>query len=137
MPTDRLLADFEGVWTIARTITPKAGAAAQFDGTARWTGGRDRSDYTETGTLRMDGTAPMQAERRYLWLADLSVFFDDGRFFHKVPAAGGRTQHFCDPDTYTGTYDFADWPVFRVTWDVRGPRKEYRMTSVFTRLEGP
>ena len=85
----------------------------------------------------MDGKTPMQAERRYRWSTDLSVYFDDGRFFHCVPKSGGETQHFCDPDMYKGTYDFAEWPTFRVTWDVRGPRKDYRMTSTFTRLEAP
>ncbi|MEM8655857.1 MAG: DUF6314 family protein [Pseudomonadota bacterium] len=135
MPTERVLADFIGQWAIARTILPKSGAAARFDGRARWTATASGADYAETGTLRMDGTAPMQAERAYRWTTNLSVFFDDGRFFHEVPAAGGRTQHFCDPDTYTGTYDFAAWPAFSVMWQVRGPRKDYEMSSLFTRLE--
>lgn len=137
MPTDRVLADFAGTWSIARSIVPASGPRATFEGTARWAPGADGLDYVEQGVLRMEGAAPMQAERRYRWSADLSVYFDDGRFFHTVPARGGQTTHFCDPDTYSGSYDFADWPRFSVHWDVQGPRKDYRMTSVFTRLEGP
>lgn len=133
MPTDKVLADFAGTWRIERTITPLSGPVARFDGTAHWRPSADGLDYVETGMLRMEGTTPMQAERRYRWVRDLSVYFDDGRFFHKVPAQGGRTQHFCDPDTYTGTYDFDTWPSFTVTWQVRGPRKDYHMISVFKR----
>jgi hypothetical protein len=75
------------------------------------------------------------AERRYLWSADLSVWFEDGRFFHNVPPHGGPTAHWCDPDQYDGQYDFADWPAFRVTWRVRGPRKDYRMETLYRRVD--
>lgn len=137
MPTDRVLADFAGTWAIARTITPQTGPAARFDGTARWVPSDRGLDYTEEGTLHMDGAAPMQATRAYVWTPDMSIYFDDGRFFHQVPAAGGQTRHFCDPDTYVGRYDFDDWPHFTVAWDVRGPRKDYRMISRFTRQAAP
>lgn len=133
MPIERVLADFVGAWEIERTITPLSGPVARFEGTAHWAPSADGMKYTEKGTLCMDGASPMQAERTYAWLPDLSVYFEDGRFFHKVPARGGRTQHFCDPDIYIGTYDFGAWPRFTVTWDVRGPRKDYQMTSAFTR----
>ena len=136
MPTDRVLADFAGDWMIERTISPKSGPVARFDGMARWAPSAQGLDYTEQGTLHVEGAAPMQAERAYIWRPDLSVYFDDGRFFHKVPTQGGRTQHFCDPDTYSGAYDFSDWPQFTVSWDVRGPRKDYRMISLFRRQAG-
>ncbi|WP_299657242.1 DUF6314 family protein [uncultured Tateyamaria sp.] len=137
MPTERTLADFAGLWVIERAIVPRQGSAAQFMGKAEWTPTADGLDYIETGTLHMEGAPPMQAERRYRWTRDLSVYFDDGRFFHKVPAFGGRTPHFCDPDTYVGTYDFGEWPDFTVSWDVRGPRKDYQMISTFTRRADP
>lgn len=133
MTTDRVLADFSGTWEIARTITPHSGPVARFEGTACWVPSAQGLDCVETGTLRVEGTRPMQAERRFAWAPDLSVYFDDGRFFHKIPPRGGRTQHFCDPDTYVGTYDFSTWPDFCVTWDVQGPRKDYQMFSVFKR----
>lgn len=74
----------------------------------------------------------MTASRVYLWKADLSVWFDDGRYFHTVPAQGGATDHWCDPDQYDVRYDFAEWPDFRVTWRVEGPRKSYTMVSDYT-----
>ena len=136
MPTERRLADFEGRWDVSRSITPSHGAPAQFEGQATWHPAADGLAYAETGTLRLPGAAPMKAERRYHWAADLSVFFEDGRFFHKVPGAGGRTTHFCDPDTYVVDYDFSDWPGMTVRWTVKGPRKSYVMETRYTRPSG-
>ncbi len=131
MPTERVLADFEGAWKIERVITPEVGASARFSGSATWTAQSDDLAYAEVGTLYIDGAAPMQAERRYLWTPGLHVYFDDGRFFHTVPAAGGEASHWCDPDSYHVSYDFSDWPDFRATWTVEGPRKSYVMTNHF------
>lgn len=133
MPTDRVLADFAGRWDVSRTITPDQGAVAQFGGCATWTKQGADLLYTEQGTLKIAGARPMHAERRYLWTADLHVFFDDGRYFHTVPAGGGDTDHWCDPDTYTVTYDFTDWPTFQTRWRVDGPRKAYLMTTQYRR----
>ncbi|WP_223428601.1 DUF6314 family protein [Tateyamaria pelophila] len=133
----RVLRDFEGTWQIARDIRPEVGPPARFEGQGVWTPQANGLAYLERGFLTLEGVAPMQAERRYYWQHDLSVFFEDGRFFHQVPAAGGQTEHWCDPDQYKVTYDFSDWPGFEVSWDVRGPRKAYRMNSRFTPLARP
>ncbi|WP_299285849.1 DUF6314 family protein [uncultured Tateyamaria sp.] len=134
MPTERVLADFEGAWTLSRTITQNTGASATFEGRATWTGaGDDGLAYHETGLLHVPGAAPMKAERRYHWGPDLTVSFDDGQFFHSVPPQGGRATHFCDPDTYVVDYDFTKWPAFTATWTVNGPRKAYVMTTRFER----
>ncbi|MEL6452770.1 MAG: DUF6314 family protein [Pseudomonadota bacterium] len=130
----RVLADFEGDWQLTREIVPGAGPVARFAGTARWQAAAGGLDYIEVGTLHLPGAAPMRAERRYRWEADLRVYFDDGGFFHQVPAAGGAATHWCDPDTYRVTYDFAAWPCFDTVWDVRGPRKGYAMRTRFARL---
>lgn len=133
MSTERVLADFEGTWTIARTIVQGTADPVVFEGQGVWSHTSAGLDYVETGLLRMSGVRPMRAERRYVWRRDLSVFFADGRFFHAVPAGGGHTVHLCDPDTYDVTYDFDAWPRFCVRWDVRGPHKSYVSDSVYTR----
>ncbi|MEL7133072.1 MAG: DUF6314 family protein [Pseudomonadota bacterium] len=133
MPTDRVLADFAGQWAVARTITPDDGAAGQFTGHAVWVEQGSDLLYTERGTLQIAGAPPMHAERRYVWTPDLHVFFEDGRFFHSVPAAGGGTQHWCDPDQYKVIYDFSGWPAFQTRWRVDGPRKGYDMTTLYRR----
>lgn len=130
----RVLADFEGRWRIERRITQHDGPPARFDGQAVWSPEGDALRYMERGELRIEGQRAMQAERRYLWRADLSVWFEDGRFFHRVPPGGGDAAHWCAPDAYDVSYDFALWPRFRVVWRVRGPRKDYTMTSTYAPL---
>lgn len=133
MPTERVLRDFEGTWTLHREIRLQAGPPSRLEGTATWRACEAGLAYAETGTLRVAGAAPMVATRRYVWAPDLSVYFDDGRFFHKVPPAGGPATHWCAPDHYEGQYDFDDWPGFTVAWTVTGPRKAYRMISHYAR----
>ena len=129
----RVLADFEGAWELSRDVVQDGGPPARFHGRAVWTPTGDGLDYVETGTLEIVGQGRFAAERRYHWGSDLRVYFDDGRFFHQVPPSGGETGHWCDPDQYDVTYDFADWPRFTADWTVRGPRKSYRMASHYRR----
>lgn len=146
MRTERVLSDFLGHWRITREIVSRDktrasflrdGADASFSGHAEWRAVPGGATYIESGVLRLQGAAPMTAERRYVWAEDLSVRFEDGRAFHTVPALGGEATHFCDPDTYVVRYDFSDWPAFVVTYDVRGPRKDYAMTSRYVRAVAP
>jgi len=131
----RRLQDFEGVWVFTRDVAETDGRRSTVTGRAVWRHYGTGLAYTETGEMRIEGHAPMQVERRYLWDGDLAVFFEDGRFFHHVPPEGGETTHWCDPDQYDGAYDFGRWPEFTVTWRVRGPRKDYRMVTRY-RPEG-
>ena len=130
----RRLSDFLGSWDLDRRIVQSDGQTARFIGQASWVHQGDGALYSETGQLTLDGQPPMRAERRYRWGADLSVWFEDGRFFHHVPPQGGQTGHWCDPDQYEVAYGFDDWPRFHVTWQVRGPRKDYTMTSLYNPL---
>ena len=134
MSDPRQLNDFTGRWSVSRIITPAVGPTAQFDGVAEWTVAKGGLAYEEKGAMTLAGQAPLHAERRYFWAEDLQVFFDDGRFFHQVPAIGGCAHHWCDPDTYQVTYDFSDWPVFAVHWRVLGPRKDYTAVTQYRRL---
>ena len=125
------MADFEGLWRLERRMVHGDGVEARFLGEAVFRPVSDGLAYEEVGRLTLPGQPEMEARRRYLWKPDLTVWFDDGRFFHQVPLAGGETAHWCDPDQYDGVYEFSDWPVWRVTWIVRGPRKAYRMESEY------
>ncbi len=131
----RKLADFEGAFRLVRHITHVDAAPATFTGTATWSPDKDGLRYFEAGLLAIRGHHPMASERRYFWGPDLNVYFDDGRFFHQVPASGGSTSHWCDPDRYTASYHFNDWPNFQVVWRVKGPNKNYRMVSHYTRTD--
>ncbi len=127
------LADFEGKWRLSRRIVQAAGVEARLIGEAVFAPCDEGLAYEEVGRLIMPGQPEMEARRAYLWKPDLTVWFEDGRFFHQVPVEGGETGHWCDPDQYDGVYDFADWPIWRVRWRVRGPRKDYRMESEYRR----
>jgi len=133
---------FLGTWQITREIhDAKAGARAQFAGSAQITVAGARWRYAESGQLTLAGGASFHAARVYLWqpfAQRIDVSFEDGRFFHTIALAApdsGRAEasHWCDPDQYDVSYDLSAWPVWRATWRVRGPKKDYQMTSLYTR----
>lgn len=128
----RQLADFIGCWRLERRIEQVGQPEARFEGTAEWRTVEGGADYSETGHLTLPDQTPIKAERRYFWDEDLRVHFADGRFFHAVPPEGGESSHWCDPDQYEAHYDFSHWPRFTVIWQVKGPRKEYRMIGHYT-----
>lgn len=138
------LADFAGCWHLHRTIRPDGTAPGQMparlQGEAVWRPAPRGLVCTESGLLHLPGQAPLRAERRYLWQDGpdgISVRFGDGRFFHRIPASGGPVAHDCPPDRYDGGFDFSGWPdLFRVVWRVHGPRKGYRMDSLYRRPPG-
>ena len=134
MWTERVLADFVGDWQIDRHIAPDGGPRARFEGQATWRWEQEGLGYAESGQLQIAGQGQFQAERRYQWRAPLDVYFEDGRFFHHVRCDGQESQHLCGADDYRVTYDFAQWPQFEAVWQVRGPRKAYRMVTRFQRL---
>ena len=131
--------DFEGVWTIARTIVDVPSQSCRmFHGTAQFIGDEIAYSYHEAGVLEVPGTAPMKATQSYRWQKaghGVEVFFVDGRAFHFVDlsCANPKASHDCPPDWYEVAYDFATPQEWRSTWRVRGPRKNYEMVSVFTR----
>lgn len=125
------LPDLIGDWRLCRDIAHGDGSSARFDGTARWQFQGQGAAYLEQGWLVMD-KARFAAERRYYWDDRLRVFFEDGRFFHQVPASGGETEHWCDPDSYHVRYAFEKWPDWSAIWSVHGPKKNYVMTSHYS-----
>ena len=137
------IGSFLGEWSVARSIEDRlSGAPATFEGRAWITSDGQGALYEERGVMQLAGGAEMNAERRYLWRSSaggIDVLFDDGRYFHRVDlsvdlsAECPEAEHWCDPDTYGARYDFSDWPKWSCVWQVRGPRKDYTMTSVYSR----
>lgn len=133
--------DFVGTWRISRVIEDALHkSAAQFDGQADITKGAQAWHYAETGQLRMTPSQSFTAERQYIWKpagAAIDVYFEDGRYFHQIAltqdcGADNHAAHWCDPDHYEVSYTFVRWPKWQATWRVRGPRKNYTMTSIYT-----
>lgn len=132
----RGLAEFIGIYGVTRVIEDaRAGAQSRFDGQAVIERDADGAVYVETGALRVNGQR-FEAERRYLWRAQparIFVSFADGTAFHDFdPALGGQASaHLCGDDMYRGGYNFGDWPRWSLTWDVTGPRKDYRSVTQY------
>ena len=126
------LEDFEGRWYLNRSITHAHAPNGHFNGVAEWRPDDTGLYYRETGKLVIAGHPPMQTERSYSWRAGLMVFFEDGRFFHKVPTSGTEAVYICEPDEYRVVYRFEAWPIFETEWRVRGPRKDYIMVTRYT-----
>jgi hypothetical protein len=132
-----------GRWRLTRRIEDRrADQAGAFDGEAVLRQGSDALIWEEEGRLRL-GPAETIARRSYLWrlrapdVADIR--HHDGRAFHAIALpdfAGGRVaaRHDCAPDLYEGLYVFDSADRWRLTWRVRGPRKDYCMTTEHLRL---
>jgi len=127
--------DFAGDWQLNRQITDRHGAMnGTLVGTVTLSGAGAALRYAETGRLRLESGPVMEATRDYLWTfkdGHVEVRFADGAAFHTFTPAGkvpGST-HLCGADLYNVTYDFRDWPQWRATWGVKGPRKDYTSVS--------
>ncbi|WP_417264215.1 DUF6314 family protein [Celeribacter sp.] len=135
------LQDFAGRWSMAREIEDfRADARSELTGTCDFVpDGEGGFRQEERGFLHLPGRdKPLQAERRYLWRAvaqEITVFFDDGRFFHSFDpnASAPEADHACDPDSYQVRYEFSDWPNWTANWRVTGPRKDYRFQTRYWR----
>lgn len=131
------LKDFEGRWTLDRTIENAVGPDATFRGTATFTRDGEGLILQEVGEMTVAGQPPLRATRGYLWRqgpAGIDVYFDDGRYFHHIAdGAASEDRHDCAPDLYQVAYDFRDWPVWSTIWRVTGPRKDYVMRTRFQR----
>ena len=133
-----LRAYLAGTWRIERNIDDRRTALPQsFTGEAVFEGDAD-CRYREEGTLRI-GDRIIRASQSHRWaFADnhADVSFADGRPFHRVTLDdhGADAIHDCPPDLYRVSYHFETPDRWRQRWHVTGPRKDYTLESVFTRL---
>lgn len=125
------MSDFLGLWTFDREVSGPSGG--QMRGQAKFTG-HDPTSYVETGVLTLLSGAQFPFERAYLWQFDAAgadIAFADQRPFHRLDYAAPKASHWCDPDIYNVTYDFARWPEWTAIWEVSGPRKSYVSTTCY------
>lgn len=131
------LAALQGEWTLHRVIDDaKAGQTATLEGRADLRRDGAGWRYHESGLLSLPGRPAMQAERVYLFDetgGDVCVRFADGRPFHRFTWQKPQAVHDCPPDIYKVQYAFTLPKSWRAIWQVSGPRKDYVMTSDYTR----
>lgn len=128
----------EGRWHLARRIAHASGGEDRFEGVSRFSRSGPNLVQVEEGTLSLAASGvPLKATRRYVWTSAegrIEVCFDDMRPFHTIPLGSvtPETTYLCPPDRYRVSYDFSTPAAWRSVWQVEGPRKAYRMETVFT-----
>lgn len=131
------LADLAGKWWLNRVIEDaRAGETGQLTGTASFADQGEYWLYAETGTLVLPGREPLAASREYRFFDNpdgAEVCFADGRPFHAIRWDQPEAVHECPPDLYRVRYDFTGFPRWQAVWQVTGPRKDYIMTSTYSR----
>ncbi|WP_339771486.1 DUF6314 family protein [uncultured Paraglaciecola sp.] len=131
------LEDFWGAWQLNRQILQNSGEAFLFAGQANFTWSDSHLLYHESGLVTAPDRKALQAERTYFWRQQaggkIDVLFDDNRYFHTFSAAEPCAEHMCGDDHYVVNYVFDHWPSWESTWQVKGPRKDYKMISLYQR----
>jgi hypothetical protein len=123
-------AELTGRWAVERSVVDvRSGTAGRFRGVATFApDGR----WIEEGTLEFG--AYRGPARRELRIAGDAVEFADGRPFHPLDLTGRPVEHLCGEDTYTGVFRLVAPDRLEVSWRVRGPGKEQRIDTQYTRL---
>ncbi len=132
---------FHGNWQVTRRVRDlKAAALYRFSGQMRIRPvTANEAEVQEQGVLS-GPEGRFQAERRYLWRKEgdeIAVFHSDGSAFHRFSPQSGRlnVDHLCGADLYQGRYMLGRFPRWRLCWQVKGPRKDYRMLTCFQPLD--
>lgn len=125
-------------WHVQKRIV-EVGATHHFDGQLNFVPRGNGYMACETGQIRLATGAILQSQQTYLWNRHengVAIKFSDGRAFHIMDLRETIPQadHWCEPDMYQVRYDFTNWPNWQCHWHVKGPRKAYEMTVMFTMM---
>jgi hypothetical protein len=143
-PACAVLGRLTGRWVLERSIDGQGSmrGEASFEPTSG-----DWVHYGEEGELRLENGQRFVATRRYRYrgLPDgFAVFFcaAPGRLFHQVSlmrgsdgGLRGEARHLCAHDLYLTDYLFTPDGQFRVRHKVRGPRKDFTISTGYRRVQ--
>jgi hypothetical protein len=136
-----VMKNLSGSWSFDRTIE----GHGSMKGVATFTPlGQDSLAYREEGHLKLVGGTELQAEREYIYRVrqnGFDVLFKESppRLFHEISLVQrgseycGNANHLCGLDTYQSTYTFLAGGNFVIRHVVHGPRKDYTMTTTYSR----
>ena len=134
-----LRAFLAGPWRITRRVRDvRQNLTGKLAGNANFAPAPQGLAYDETGLLRF-GHYEGETARRYLFAFDrpdaAHVHHADGSLFHPLNLSAGldNIEHQCGEDHYRGRYRVLWRDRFAVSWDVSGPRKRYRMSTLYKR----
>ncbi len=139
-PVANLRAFLAGRWRISRRIGDvRLGIIGRLTGYATFAPATDGLAYDESGDLRF-GSYLGHAIRRYHLVIDRPTAGEmrhaDGTRFHELDLASGTANilHHCARDCYRGKYRILHENCFVAVWQVTGPRKDYRLATLHTRI---
>ncbi len=134
---------FGGCWRQVRVIAP----GGRFCGMATFTALDVHTlAYHEEGIAAFYGGATLPCYRDYTFRLEaeqIAVYFDDPSFrlFHRLrpcmsagAALRARAHHRCGQDDYWSTYTFNTRRNFLLQHRVKGPRKNYLMSTWYSKL---
>jgi hypothetical protein len=129
---------FAGRWQMVRIIeNVPEGVIGEFWGEARFAPDGEGLTCREEGVLRFRGQ-DYHAERQSLWRfpggGRIEVRYSDGRPFHDFVLDDPQAVHDCGEDRYRVSYEFEEGGRAWISrWEVRGPAKDYIMTTRYRR----
>jgi hypothetical protein len=129
----RSVKDFLGEWTVKRVVLDRTSMGRVFfEGSV--TIDRDRFDERGEGLFNGYRSSAIRIYRLQSSPGRAIVLFPDGREFIRLDERPVQTVlHHCGADTYRGRFFFLSAVAWIETWQVIGPRKNYRSVTRYQR----
>ena len=134
----------EGSWLFQRSLSNfgKVNGVASFIQTDK-----NFLYYKEEGSLILQSDDRISCFQEYIYRCvndAIVVYFSSDvqvsreflrlEFFSESDSAIARASHLCGEDNYDACYEIYDEDNFCVTFEVRGPKKDYKTTSHYSRM---
>lgn len=132
-----------GIWSLTRNL----GRLGQFKGVARFVLVEDNSIlYREDITLNIErGNYKVAGCKEYKYVYEgggITKFFVEeaisDRIFYRLSFSGdfcgAQGCHVCGQDIYKAQYEFNSDDYFKIIYEVKGPYKDYIISSTYERL---
>ena len=131
----------EGSWNFQRTVSN----GTRVKGKASFKmNGPNSLFYREDAVLITAEQVHLNCYQEYTYLLQddvIHVFFNEKplRFFHAIQLSNdnlkvGFGEHLCRLDHYTAIYSFQNKDKFTVQYLVKGPKKNYQTSTVFSKI---
>lgn len=99
--------------------------------------------YAETGTFNTENGHPLKTFNSYFYVFNANTstlekhFVNDtntkGKLFY-ILSEDKTASHLCGQDTYKASYEVSKPSEFIITYSVAGPRKDYVLRTLFTKI---
>lgn len=105
----------------------------------------NKLEYSETGTLNLTTAAILKSKRKYYFVANKNkleiYFFENPKTLFqsfelklKGNTLIGKANYQCGSDHYASEYIFKSNGRFKITHEVRGPKKKYSSKTIYSKI---